>query len=171
MFFIERGWYSLNRDHKAAWSEKSYDDINDRPTVMPPSWGRLSNISRWRQGYRGFYTIFPENHQMHGAGRTMYHDGDMWKWRFCRLFFSENGMWLLISWLQPKIFASLVLDFLTHWGQLVYICVNEPKKNGSGNGLTPASAQALNETFLIYQYDQQEKKIQWNLNKKMPSTK
>ena len=43
-------------------------------------------------------------------------------------FFSENGMWLLISWLQPKSFASLVLDFLTHWGQLVYICVNEPNK-------------------------------------------
>ena len=59
-------------------------------------------------------------------------------------------MRLLISKLQPKSFALLVLDFLTHWGQLVYICVNEPNKNGSGNGLTPASAQALTETFLTY---------------------
>ena len=53
-------------------------------------------------------------------------------------------MWLFI-WIFSPIFVyfDIVVDILTHWGQVMHICVNKLAIIGADNGLLPARRQAI----------------------------
>ena len=48
-----------------------------------------------------------------------------------------------LQWLLAKMPVCYMDEFLTHWGRVMHICVNELTIIGSDNGLSPGRRKAI----------------------------
>ena len=69
---------------------------------------------------------------------------------------SGTGIYMWRAYHRLNIFLkqsyrkTMEVNYLTHWGRVMHICVNKLTIIGSDNGLLPAGAKQLSETMMEY---------------------